>query len=69
MKLIRELYGYESKNNKKKSIYKKQGILEKYGGIKISQNSIFIPIEKIKEFRKLFSRFKVTPKIQEVWVR
>lgn len=69
MKFIRELYGYELKKEDKKRNYKKQGILEKFGGVKLSQNSILIPIEKIKEFRKLFSEFKITPKVEEVWIR
>jgi len=70
MKFIRDLYGYESKKpSKKKEKYKKKGLLEIYNGVKISSNSILIPIEKIKEFRKLFSKFKITPEIREVWVR
>ena len=72
MKFIRELYGYEQKKQNKKNkknVYKKQGMLEMQGGIKLSQNSILIPIEKTKEFRELFSKFKITPEIREVWVR
>jgi predicted nucleotidyltransferase len=69
MKFIRDLYGYKQKKPDKKTPYKKQGILESQGGIKLSQNSILIPIEKTKEFRELFSKFKITPEIREVWVR
>ena len=69
MKFIRDLYGYEQKKSDKKSVYKKQGMLEKQGGIKLSQNSILIPIEKTKEFREFFSKFKISPEIREVWVR
>lgn len=69
MKFIRELYGYELKKPDKKEKYKKKGLLDIYGGLKISSNSVLVPIEKIKEFRKLFSEFKITPEIREVWVR
>lgn len=71
MKFIRALYGYKQKRRKgkKRKEYEKEGLLSKYGGIKISSNSILIPIEKVKEFRKLFSKFKITPQIREVWVR
>lgn len=69
MKFIRDLYSYEQKKPNKKTTYKKQGILEKQGGIKISQNAIMTPIEKTKEFREFFSKFKITPEIREVWTR
>lgn len=65
MRFVRELYGYKSKKGK----YTREGILTVYGGIKISSNSILVPIEKIKEFRKLFTKFKITPKIREIWVK
>ncbi len=65
MRFVRELYGYKSKKGK----YTRDGILDRYGGIKISSNSIFVPIEKIKEFRKLFVKFKITPQIREIWVK
>ncbi len=67
MKFIRELYGYEIKKNHKK--YSKKGSLEIYGGEKISSNSIIVPIEKIKDFRKIMSRFKLVPRVIEIWVR
>ncbi len=69
MKFIRDLYGYEQKKQDKKSVYKKQGMLEKLRGIKLSQNSILIPIEKTKEFREFFSKFKISLEVREVWVR
>ncbi|MEK6935809.1 MAG: nucleotidyltransferase domain-containing protein [Nanoarchaeota archaeon] len=69
MMFIRELYGYEQKKPDKKTTYKKQGMLEKQGGIKLSQNAIMIPIEKTKEFREFFSKLKITPEIREVWMR
>ena len=65
MKFIRVLHGYKSKKNGKQ--YKKEGLLDTFKGIKFSSNSIMIPIEKIKEFRKLFSKFKITPQIREIW--
>ena len=68
MRFVRELYGYKLKKGKKK-LYGKEGLLDIYKGIKISSNSILIPIEKIKEFRKLFSRFRITPEIREIWMR
>ena len=67
MKLIRRLYGNESIKNKKK--YRIPGMLEKYGGEKISSNSILIPIEKIKEFRTVFTEFNITPRIREIWTK
>ena len=65
MKFMRILYGYKSKKNRKQ--YKKEGLLDTCSGIKFSSNSIIIPIEKTKEFRKLFSKFKITPQIREIW--
>lgn len=65
MQFIRELYGYEHKKNKRK--YTKVGFIQGYGGIKLSSNSILVPIETVKEFRKLFSEFKITPEVREVW--
>ena len=67
MKLIRELYGYHLKKNDK--TYKKPGSLDRCGGIKASSNSIIIPIEKTKEFRKLFSSYKITPQMREIWLK
>ncbi len=67
MKFLRQLYGYElSKKGKK---YVQHGILQKYGGIKISPNSILIPLENIKEFRKLMSDFNISPQMREVWIK
>lgn len=67
MKLIRDLYGYESKKKGKK--YKKSGLIDAYGGLKASSNSILIPIEKMHEFRKLFTKFRITPEIREIWLK
>lgn len=67
MRLIRELYGYELEKSNK--TYRKEGLVEKCGGDKLSENPIIVPVEKVKEFRKLFSTFGVTPNVREVWVR
>ncbi|MBI4162400.1 MAG: nucleotidyltransferase domain-containing protein [Candidatus Aenigmarchaeota archaeon] len=67
MKFSRHLYGYElSKNGKK---YLQQGILQKHSGTKISSNSILVPLEKVKDFRKHMSDFNVTPQMREVWIK
>jgi len=67
MKFIRELYGYKLKKGNKK--YLRKGLIEEYNGLKISINSIIIPIEKIKKLRKFFSKYKLSPEIREVWMR
>jgi len=67
MQLARALYGYELKRNGKKYIQK--GMLDENGGIKLSVNTIVVPIERTKEFRKLFTKYKVTPEIREIWMR
>jgi len=67
MKLIRELYGYGSNKNGKK--YRKPGLLDRYKGTKISPNSILVPIDQAREFRSLFSKFKITPQMREIWIK
>lgn len=67
MKFLRQLYGYEiSKDGKR---YAQHGLLQKHGGTKISSNSLLIPMEKVKEFRKLMSEFGITPQIREIWTK
>ena len=65
MKIIRKLYGYSIKKGGK--VYLQEGLLATAGGIKLAPNSVMVPIEKTKEFRKMLSRHNVTFEIREVW--
>lgn len=66
MKFIRKLYGYKTKTEKKK--YQQKGLLEKNKGEKLSSNCILVPIEKVKIFRNLFNKYKLTPEVREIWL-
>ena len=59
--LWRKIYGYSQKINKK--IYHSPGIIEKYGGKKITKGIFIVPITNgnniIKELKKLKIKYKV----------
>lgn len=66
MKLIRRLFGY---NTFKKKEYKHAGLLKETGGMKLGTNTILVRSDIIKDFRKLFAKFKVKINIREAWLR
>ncbi len=67
MNLIRKLYGYSIKKEKKE--YKMKGLLEMVGGLKINANTILLPVNQSNEIRKLFDKFKTPIKFKEVWIK
>ncbi len=67
MKIIRELYGY--KNIKNKKTYYHKGFIEQTGCIKIGPNNILAPLIEITNIKKIFSDYRITPKIIEIWMR
>ncbi len=66
MGFIRTAYGYKSK--KGKAEYNKKGLLEEWGGRRIGTNSLLVPRDKVREVRSLFNKYKLTPKIKDVWL-
>ncbi len=66
MGFIRTAYGYKSKKGKVE--YKKKGLLEEVGGQRVGTNSLLVPRDKVREVRSLFNKYKLTPKIKDVWL-
>ncbi|MFH0836666.1 MAG: nucleotidyltransferase domain-containing protein [Candidatus Aenigmatarchaeota archaeon] len=66
VKVIRELYGYEIKQPKK--LYKIQGIVETFGGVKLNPNTIIIPMKKYRVFYDFLSKNRLLFRIREVWM-
>ena len=67
MKLIRKLYGYELKKEKK--MYKQKGLLQKLSGYRLGTNTIMIPAQELKTFKEFFKSFKINLNIREIWVK
>ncbi len=65
MRIIRKLYGY--KNKKDKKVYFKKGITEAIKGEKIS-NAIIVEIENYKPIISLLKEHKIPLKIRTIWV-
>lgn len=65
MGFLRTLYGYTSKKGKVE--YKKEGLLGELGGKRIGANSLLIPRDKVREIRAVFNKYKLTPKVKDVW--
>lgn len=67
MKFIRNVFGYSIIKNKKE--YKQKGLIENFGGLKLSSNVLLIPIEEIQKIKKLFNEYKIKYKLYETWIR
>ncbi len=67
MRLLRSLFGYSTKMGKK--VYRKAGLIEEIGGVKLGSNSFLVPVGKSRDIQKVFTAHGVTPEIREVWVR
>jgi predicted nucleotidyltransferase len=67
MRFIRTLYGYKLKKGKK--LYENKGLLERYGGNKLSSNVILVPINQSNKIKDYFKKNKINYKIFDVWVR
>ena len=66
MKIIRKLFGYETKKGSK--VYKQKGLLEDFNGKKLSENLIAIPVENSLQSQEILNSFKITPRIIESWI-
>jgi len=66
VKFIRQLYGYQTKKEKK--IYVHFGLIEKEKAAKINPSTILIPVEAHQKFYALFKKFKIQHQIREVWM-
>lgn len=66
MGFIRTAYGYKGKKGKVE--YKKKGLLEEVGGQRVGTNSLLVPRDKVREIRSLFNKYKLTPRIKDVWL-
>ena len=67
VKIIRKLFGYKIRKGRK--IYTIEGLLHKYGGDKITQNYIIVPIENASPFEEFFRKNKIKADIKEIWTR
>lgn len=67
MKLHRLLFGYKNIKNKKKYIHK--GYIEKRSITKLNSNVLLCPLIELTELKKIFSKFKITINIIEIWTR
>lgn len=67
MKFLRKMFGYT--NIKSKKLYVHKGYLEKMEGIKLGPNTILFPLNEVENVKSIFKKFKITPKIIEVWIR
>lgn len=65
MGFIRAVYGYKSKKGRVE--YSKKGLLEEVGGRRVGINSLLIPRDKVREIRSLFNKYRVIPRIKDVW--
>lgn len=67
MRLLRSLFGYSAKMGKK--VYRKAGLIEEIGGVKLGSNSILVPVGRSGDVQRVFTAHGVTPEIREVWIR
>lgn len=65
MKLRRKLFGYRIK---KKREYAQSGYVAETGGLRLGA-CILVPPERAEEMRKIFSKFRITPEIREIWMK
>ncbi len=67
MKFIRNAFGYGIVKNKKE--YNQKGLIDSFGGLKLSSNVILVPVFETQKIKKLFSKYKIKYKIFESWIR
>lgn len=67
MRLSRTLFGYETRKGDK--TYRQPGLVHEMGGERVGLNTILVPVESSRDVQKLFTGFKVTPKIKEIWLK
>lgn len=67
MRFLRSLFGYSTKIGKK--VYRKAGLIEEIGGVKLGPNSFLVPVGRSGDIQKVFTAHGVTPEIREVWIR
>jgi predicted nucleotidyltransferase len=67
MSLLRSLFGYSTKKAKK--LYKKAGLLQETGGVKLTANTVLVPVENSRKIQKLLNSYGITPEIREIWTR
>ncbi len=67
MRFRRRLFGHVIQSRGKR--YARPGLLERIGGARVGTKAVLVPVEKARELRKLFTEFKVTPQVRELWVK
>ncbi len=70
MKLKRLLYGLNTKKRYKGKLYesKREGIIEKSGGLRVGIASILVPEKEAREVEKLIKQFNVSIRKIPVWM-
>ena len=66
VKFIRQLYGYQTKKEKK--TYTHKGILENENAVKINPSTILVPAESCREIYGLFKQFRIKHAVREIWM-
>lgn len=66
VKVIRQLYGYQTKKEKK--IYLHSGLVQKEKAVKLNPSTILVPAEAYKEFYLFLKKFKIKYQVHEVWM-
>jgi hypothetical protein len=67
VKVIRELFGYKDKKNKK--IYLHSGLIDTHNCRKLGSNVICVPIEHSLKFSNYFGSKGIKVTIEEVWLK
>ena len=66
VKIIRQLYGYQTKKGEKTYVHK--GLLQQEKAVKINPSTILVPVESHQTFYNFFKGFKIQHQIREVWM-
>jgi len=67
MGFLRKLFGYKTAKGKKE--YRRPGLLEEIGGVKLSSNVILVPVENSRKIHKFLISHRIMPEIREVRIR
>lgn len=67
LNIYRKIFGYNIIKNKKE--YNQKGLIDSFGGLKLSSNVILAPAIEIQKIKKLSSEYKIKYKIFESWIR
>ena len=67
VKVIRELFGYKDKKEKK--VYEHKGLVDRTYSKKLAQNVILVPFIQKQYFVDFFKLYNIKYEFQEVWLK